>query len=102
MQQSILKQIDRLTDEIEDLSAVMEKTEVFRSFGKWIQERHIKSNVLCEINRYRDFLSITGDGTVIRADGLLQIRYTDDRKRTEGCTLPVEPERAATGSADHN
>jgi hypothetical protein len=85
MPKSILSQLDSLTAEVEDLSAVMEKTETYRTFSKWIQERHAGSNIVCEINKYREILSIDREGTLIKADSLLQIRYTDDnRKRKKG------------------
>jgi hypothetical protein len=94
MSKSILSQLDRLTEEMEDLSAVMEKTETYRTFSKWLQERHADSDIVCEINRYEDILSIDMEGTLIKADSLLQIRYTDDSKRKRR-TRKVEPARKA-------
>jgi hypothetical protein len=81
MSTSLLSQLDQLTAEIEDISTVMEKTETFRAFNQWIQERHTESNIVCEINRYNDLLSVDVEGTIIKADTLLQIRYVDDRKK---------------------
>jgi hypothetical protein len=78
---SILSQLDALSDEIEDISAVMEKSETFRAFNNWIQERHTGSNIVCEINKYQELLSVDVQGTIIKADSLLQIRYIDDKKK---------------------
>jgi hypothetical protein len=80
MSNSLLSQLDQLTGEIEDISAVMEKSETFRAFNQWIQERHTESNIVCEINRYKELLSVDTEGTIIKADSLLQIRYVDDKK----------------------
>lgn len=79
MSESILSKFDKLAAEIEDVTAVMEKTEEFRAFGRWIQERHVESNVICDINLYQDILSIDVEGTITKADSLLQIRYTDKK-----------------------
>jgi CO dehydrogenase nickel-insertion accessory protein CooC1 len=83
MSESLLKQLEKLTDEIEDISVVMEKTETFRAFNRWLSERHVDSNIVCEINKYQDLLSIDLEGTIIKADSLLQIRYTDEEKKTK-------------------
>jgi hypothetical protein len=80
MSENLLTQLDRLTAEIEDVSTVMEKSETFRAFNRWIQERHTESNIVCEINKYSELLSVDVEGTIIKADSLLQIRYVDDRK----------------------
>ena len=80
MSESILSQLDKLSAEIEDVSAVIEKTETFRAFGRYVQERHIESNIVCEINRYQDLLSVDPEGTIIKANNLLQIRYVDSKK----------------------
>jgi hypothetical protein len=80
MSETLLSQLDRLTAEMEDVSVVMEKSETFRAFNKWVQERHTESNIVCEINKYQDLLSVDTEGTIIKADSLLQIRYVDDRK----------------------
>jgi hypothetical protein len=80
MNSNLLSQLDQLTAEIDDIAAVMEKSETFRAFNSWIQERHTESNIVCEINKYRKLLSIDVSGTIIKADSLLQIRYVDDRK----------------------
>jgi len=80
MGESILSQLDKLNAEMEDVQSVMEKSETFRAFGKWVQERHSESNIICEINRYQELLSIDAEGTIIKADSLLQIRYVDSKK----------------------
>ena len=80
MSECILSQLDKLNAEVEDISAIMEKTEKFRKFGQWIQERHIESNIVCEINKYVDIISVDQEGTVVKADNLLQIRYIDSKK----------------------
>ena len=80
MSENILSQLDKLTAEIEDVSAVIEKSETFRAFSQWLSERHIESNIVCEINKYREMFSIDVEGTIIKADSLLQIRYVDAKK----------------------
>jgi hypothetical protein len=92
MSKPILSQLDSLIAEMDDITAVMEKTETFRSFNKWIQERHSDSNMVCEINKYEDLLSIDLQGTVIKADNLLQIRYVDEYKRKSGSSCQVGEE----------
>jgi CO dehydrogenase nickel-insertion accessory protein CooC1 len=81
MAENLAEQLDKLTAEIEDITAVMDKLETFRSFNQWIQERHVESNIVCEINRYQELLSVDVEGTIIKADSLLQIRYVDDKKK---------------------
>jgi hypothetical protein len=80
MSENLLSQLDKLAGEVEDATAVIDKLEKFQVYNKWVQERHEESNVLMEINRYQEILSVDPDGTVIKADNLLQIRYTDSRK----------------------
>jgi hypothetical protein len=80
MSDSILSQLDRLNTEMEDISSVIEKSETFRKFGEWIQQRRVDSNIVCEINRYQDILSVDQEGTIIKADNLLQVRYVDGKK----------------------
>jgi hypothetical protein len=77
----------------------MEKTEVFRSFNRWLQEKHTGADVVCEINRYDELLSIDSLGTVIRADSLLQIRYSDTHGNKRSARK-VEPE--SPGDTDGN
>jgi hypothetical protein len=84
---SILSQLDALANEIEDISAVMEKTETFRAFNEWIQQRHTESNIVCEINKYNELFSVDTEGTIIKADSLLQIRYVDDKKGKRAKTI---------------
>ena len=81
MSETLLKQLDQLATEVEDVAAVMEKSESFRAFNKWVQDRHVDSNIVCEINRYQQILSVDTTGTVIKADNLLQIRYVDENAR---------------------
>jgi hypothetical protein len=79
---NLLDEITALTDEVENVSDIVERTETLRKFGQWIQERHTESDIVCEINRYRELLQIDPHGTIIKADTLLQIRYTDlNRKK---------------------
>jgi len=80
MDKSILLDLDNLNNEMEDVAQIIEKTEKFRKFSEYLQEHHIDSNVVCEINKYKDLLSIDVEGTIIKADGLLQIRYIDSKK----------------------
>jgi hypothetical protein len=80
MSEGILAQLDELSCEVEDIRKVIEKSETFRKFGEWINEHHSESNIVCEINRYRDLMSIDPEGTIIKADNLLQIRYIDSGK----------------------
>jgi hypothetical protein len=82
MSTSILSQLDALNEEIEDITAVMEKSETFRAFNNWIQERHTESNIVCEINKYQELLSVDLHGTIVKADSLLQIRYLNDKKKS--------------------
>jgi hypothetical protein len=90
MSKSILEQLDRLNNEIEDVSAVMEKSETFRAFNSWIQERHTESNIVCEINHYQELLSVDVQGTITKADSLLQIRYVDDKKSNKKSNKQIE------------
>jgi hypothetical protein len=102
MSKSILTQLDGLLEEIEDITAVIEKTETFRSFNKWIQERHAESNIVCEINKYEDLLSIDNQGTIIKADNLLQIRYVDDNKRKDRSARTVGKKQPGdSGAVNH-
>jgi len=80
MTESILLQLDQLSAEMENVQAVMEKSETFRKFGEWVNEHHTESNIICEINRYKDLLSIEPEGTIIKAENLLQVRYVDSKK----------------------
>ncbi|MDR1120046.1 MAG: hypothetical protein LBM08_03935 [Dysgonamonadaceae bacterium] len=84
MSNNLLNQLDKLTAEIEDVSAVMEKSETFRAFSQWLQERRVDGNIVCEINKYQELLSVDTEGAIIKADSLLQIRYTDSKKRKKG------------------
>ena len=77
MEDNLLTQIDELTGEVENLTAVMEKTETFRAFNQWVAERYSRKDVLMEINRYKNYLSVNPEG-LVKADTLLQIRYTDE------------------------
>ena len=83
MSENILSQLDKLNAEIEDVQAVIEKSETFRKFSQYVQERHVDSNIVCEINHYRDILSVDVEGTITKADSLLQIRYVDSKKRKD-------------------
>jgi hypothetical protein len=98
---SILTQLDQLNAEIEDISVVMDKTEVFRSFNKWLQERHTEGHIVCDINYYDELLSIDVEGTIIKADSLLQIRY-NDRKRVKRSAGTVEPARQGNTDSHNN
>jgi len=80
MGRDILTELDELTNEVEDIRSVIEKSETFRKFGEWIHQRRGESNIVCEINRYRDLLSVDPEGTIIKADNLLQVRYVDGKK----------------------
>jgi hypothetical protein len=80
MSKKLLEQLESLNAEIEDVTAVMEKSETFRAFNQWVQQRHTESNIVCEINHYRELLSVDVEGTLIKADSLLQIRYVDEKK----------------------
>jgi hypothetical protein len=102
MSKSILAQLDNLLEEMDDITAVIEKTETFRSFNKWIQERHTDSNIVCEINKYEDLFSIDRQGTIIKADNLLQIRYVDDNKRKNRGARPLgKKQQGDSGAVNH-
>jgi hypothetical protein len=77
MEQNLLSQLDELTNEVEDLSLVIEKTEKFRAFNSWLQQKHRINDVLCEVNRYEELVSIDTDGTITKAKSLLQIKYNE-------------------------
>jgi hypothetical protein len=81
MSKNLIAQLDQLTAEVEDVQAMMEKSETFRAFNTWLQERHVENNIVCEINKYQELLSVDVQGTIIKADSLLQIRYVSDKKR---------------------
>lgn len=98
---NILEQLDRLTEEMGDISALVEKTEVFRSFNRWLSERHTDGNIVCEINQYDDLLSIDCEGTIIKADSLLQIRYNDKNRRKRGARK-VDEAGSGNTVGDHN
>jgi methylaspartate ammonia-lyase len=97
----ILAQLDQLTDEIGNVTALVEKTEVFRSFNQWLQERHEGSEIECEINRYADLLSIDSYGTITKANSLLQIKY-NDKNRNKRRPATVEPSGTGDAGSDND
>jgi hypothetical protein len=84
---NLLEQLDALNDELANVSEIIDKTETFRTFGSWIQEHHAGANIVCEINKFRDMVSIDANGTITKADSLLQIRYNDARKAKKGTEI---------------
>lgn len=79
---TLLEQLDNFTEEIGDLTQIVEHTETLRQFRYYCKQKHKLNNVICEINRYEDLVSIDAQGSVIKADNLIQIRYVDPDKST--------------------
>jgi len=77
MAKNLLDQLDRLNEEIGNVSEVIEKSEQYFKFSEYLSSRHIDSNVICDINRYQNITQVDPSGIITIADNLLQIRYSD-------------------------
>jgi hypothetical protein len=89
MKQNLLEQLDRLNEEIGDVTEVIEKSEQFLKFSEYLTSRHTESNIVCDINSYKNITSVDSAGVITVADNLLQIRYTRHRGGKESISMDI-------------
>jgi hypothetical protein len=83
---TLLDQLDELNSRVGDMADIMEAAEPFYKYSEFLQTRHTESNVICDINAYKNFTSIDPSGIITTAESLLQIRYTDKNKNRSHTT----------------